>query len=129
MISNITQSSLLKYWEFDPYKEEHEDKRDDSTARRQSSDSSDTTRVEHESPSPKPKRKWGFLRKEKKSVDLDHGEEKEPPKPMKKMPVIFFDEAHKLFVFICHIRWSLADFQRLTQARSHSDQRSNEMSP
>lgn len=89
----------MKYWEFDPFGEEGRDRQDDKTVRRQSSDSSSTTRVDPESPPPKPKRKWGFRRskKDEKAAERDAAErEKEPLKPVKRMPVIFFDEAHKL---------------------------------
>lgn len=86
------QSSLLKYWEFDPSEEEIKDRRDDG----KSSESSDRTKVEHEMPSPKPKRKWGFRRGKKEKLLENDMLEKGPAKPAKKMPVIFFDEAHKL---------------------------------
>jgi hypothetical protein len=69
------------------------------TVHRQSSGSSDTTRVEQDAPPLKPKRKWIFRRGlSKKPNNCENSEEKEPTKPVKKMPVIFFDEAHKLSV-------------------------------
>lgn len=89
----------MKYWEFDPYEDENKDKENNKTVHRQSSDSSSTTRVDPESPPPKPKRRWGFRKaKEARPLSDDHSSEKgkEPKKPAKKMPVIFFDEAHKL---------------------------------
>lgn len=67
------------------------------TVHRQSSSSSDTTRVEPDAQLLKPKRKWGFRRsKDKKTSNCDTAEDKEPIKPARKIPVIFFDEAHKL---------------------------------
>jgi hypothetical protein len=84
----------LKYWEFEPIKEKQTEMK---TVHRQSSGSSDTTRVEPDAQLPKPKRKWGFRRsKDKKIGNCDNTEDKEPIKPTRKMPVIFFDEAHKL---------------------------------
>ena len=84
----------MKYWEFEPFKDEQKEMK---AVHRQSSGSSDTTRVEQDTPPPKPKRKWGFRRsKEKKTDSCENSEEKESIKPVKKMPVIFFDEAHKL---------------------------------
>jgi hypothetical protein len=108
------QNSLLKYWEFQPF--------DDSNSnsgkhpRRQDSDAtSDRTRVDPGSngataPS---KSRWGFpIRKrgKDKAARASHAartsqaegaalKEKENTKPPKKVPVIFFDEAHKLRVF------------------------------
>ena len=94
--SNL-QSSLLRYWEFEPVDEEADRESDKTKTVRQSSDSSSATRVNPEIPSPKPKRKWGFRRtKNKEEVCLEKTEE--PARPAKRMPVIFFDEAHKLFV-------------------------------
>ncbi|KZP22205.1 hypothetical protein FIBSPDRAFT_787379 [Athelia psychrophila] len=113
-LMELFQSSLLKYWEFDPHRddvaaaaadtgsrrsEEHApSEREREQERRHSSESSDTTRVDdHDAPPPKPRRKWGFRRKDKApAADAGAGAEKEAPKPRKKMPVIFFDEAHKL---------------------------------
>jgi hypothetical protein len=84
----------LKYWEFEPVKEELKGLK---AVHRQASDSSDATRVERDTPPPKPKRKWGFRRsKAKQTNNSEHSEEKESVKAPKKMPVILFDEAHKL---------------------------------
>lgn len=93
----LSQSSLLKYWEFEPSIEDIKDRSSDKSVRRQSSDSSDRTRVNSDTPS-KLKRRWTFRKSKeiKKPVESELSEEKEPVKPKKKMPVIFFDEAHKL---------------------------------
>ncbi|KAG5645153.1 hypothetical protein DXG03_006776 [Asterophora parasitica] len=107
-LMELFQSSLLKYWEFKPFEEEenHND-----SGRRHSSDA--TSDVTHVNPgatgtaSSKSKR-WTFRRvskqKGRESLNLprtsnaETGLESEPKKekPPKKMPVIFFDEAHKL---------------------------------
>ena len=84
----------MKYWEFEPVEDEQKEIKE---VHRQSSESSDTTRVDRDSPPPKPKRKWGFRKnKDKKANSSEVSEEKESIKPAKRMPVIFFDEAHKL---------------------------------
>ncbi|KAJ6588325.1 hypothetical protein B0H19DRAFT_1205842 [Mycena capillaripes] len=83
-LMELFQSSLLKFREFEPISEEP----------------SETPH--HEPPqSDNPKRRHFFSRKDKgknKATPTEHSE-KEPPektKPAKKIPVIFFDEAHRL---------------------------------
>ncbi|KAE9390639.1 hypothetical protein BT96DRAFT_833178 [Gymnopus androsaceus JB14] len=107
-LMELFQSSLLKYWEFDPYKEE--DAKAKKGHREEESGSSSSTRVNESNgtASSKPERN-GRLRnllhfKAKHADQSSQGrsekeKEKEaerPKRPAKKMPVIFFDEAHKL---------------------------------
>ncbi|PPQ77918.1 hypothetical protein CVT25_015393 [Psilocybe cyanescens] len=114
--SNIktSDSSLLKYWEFQPVVEDKDDKSNDShqQARRQGSndtEGSNKTRVERGSPDSGSKSRWGFRSwgktkanrnalqaNRESSAENEKGKEKVKEKPAKKMPVIFFDEAHKL---------------------------------
>ncbi|KAF7968000.1 hypothetical protein HWV62_32198 [Athelia sp. TMB] len=109
-LMELFQSSLLKYWEFDPPKDDAssrqstDSKPSTTTATATSTDaharhsvqSSESTRVEHEAPVQK-RRRWGFRRKERAPLaSIGEEKEKEEAKPLKKMPVIFFDEAHKL---------------------------------
>ncbi|KDR77131.1 hypothetical protein GALMADRAFT_66299 [Galerina marginata CBS 339.88] len=116
-LMELFQSSLLKYWEFQPKLEEkHQNKGDGNSkhARRQgSSDShaSNQTRVERTSGDhgTGTKSRWGFRswrgKASKRESEMANGDQtspaqgekgKEKEKPAKKMPVIFFDEAHKL---------------------------------
>ncbi|TFK75628.1 hypothetical protein BDN72DRAFT_786875 [Pluteus cervinus] len=99
-LMELFQSSLLKYWEFVPI-DKNRSQSVDKYPRRQDSDSSDQTQLDSNPQSaPKSKFKWNFRNRSNK------GKEKEvlPPrtsqieveKKPKKMPVIFFDEAHKL---------------------------------
>jgi hypothetical protein len=94
------QSSLLRYWEFQPADDESSSS---FSKRRQSSDSSVHTRVDPDSPTSPSKRKarwWRFKGKDKeKPTQIEEPKDKEKVKPKKKMPVLFFDEAHKLYVF------------------------------
>jgi hypothetical protein len=94
------QSSLLRYWEFQPADDEASS---NFSKRRQSSDSSVHTRVDSDSPTSPSKRKtrwWRLKGKEKeKQTQVKEPKDKEKVKPKKKMPVLFFDEAHKLYVF------------------------------
>ncbi|KAH7925360.1 hypothetical protein BV22DRAFT_1011455 [Leucogyrophana mollusca] len=96
-LMELFQSSLLKYWEFDPPPQTD---KNGTKAKKGSDVSSDRTHVEATSP----KSRWFFKRKGQGSSDgrrsTEDGsclaKEKEPQKPVKKMPVLFFDEAHKL---------------------------------
>ncbi|TFK31804.1 hypothetical protein BDQ12DRAFT_693507 [Crucibulum laeve] len=104
-LMELFQSSLLKYWEFKPFEDEHN--ASDKHPRRQESDlGSDQTRVDGNGTH---KSRWGFRRGKREARasngDTDgstvlgateKGKGKEKEKPVKKMPVIFFDEAHKL---------------------------------
>ncbi|RDB23416.1 hypothetical protein Hypma_009439 [Hypsizygus marmoreus] len=110
-LMELFQSSLLKYWEFRPFEEEENSNK---RPRRQKSDAtSERTHVDpgaNGTGSSKSKaRKWIFGRgskgKERESPkparnshggENGSGSEKPREKPVKKMPVIFFDEAHKL---------------------------------
>ncbi|KAF9563863.1 hypothetical protein CPC08DRAFT_760631 [Agrocybe pediades] len=121
-LMELFQSSLLKYWEFQPIlkgQENSSEKRSDKHNRRQASGDSNRTHVDRNA-SPdlehKPSR-WGFRSwgRSKGSDYNDHssrgnGHQADKPNtssseqekgkgkemPPKKMPVIFFDEAHKL---------------------------------
>jgi hypothetical protein len=102
---------LLKYWEFKPFEDQNENTSE--RPRRQNSDggSSDKTRVESapESNGAGAKRRWGFRFFKKGKVTnesktsprtpISEGD-KEKVKVFKKMPVLFFDEAHKLYVHL-----------------------------
>ncbi|GLB39892.1 hypothetical protein LshimejAT787_0704020 [Lyophyllum shimeji] len=107
-LMELFQSSLLKYWEFRPL--EGEEQRNNGKRRQSSDATSDHTHVNigsNGASSSKSKR-WTFLRNSKsKGRDSpklprssNGGEngvhEKPKEKPRKKMPIIFFDEAHKL---------------------------------
>ncbi|KAJ8083104.1 hypothetical protein PM082_008972 [Marasmius tenuissimus] len=121
-LMELFQSSLLKYWRFDPFANE-EDGKGKRGHKEEYSSSSATTDRTHVNPNGnhqqssdhgqgQGKKKWklrNLLRdrnKEKKRTDENpqrrhEVEEQEPPReererPAKKMPVIFFDEAHKL---------------------------------
>ncbi|KAF8062301.1 hypothetical protein FPV67DRAFT_1783190 [Lyophyllum atratum] len=109
-LMELFQSSLLKYWEFRPH--DREDNHGLANGkRRQSSDAtlnSDHTHVNAGSngASSNKSKRWTFLRgskskardsaKPRPSNGQNGNPEKEHSKPIKKMPVIFFDEAHKL---------------------------------
>ncbi|PPR00950.1 hypothetical protein CVT24_000257 [Panaeolus cyanescens] len=114
-LMELFQSSLLKYWEFQPHSDEHSDTSSSSSkhARRHDTDNTDTsggTRVEHGSEKSGTRTRWGFkMWGKKKQHDPRSSQHftaenlaaqekgKEPQKPVKKkMPVLFFDEAHKL---------------------------------
>jgi hypothetical protein len=100
---------LLRYWEFNPTIENASDR-----SRRQDSDQSldsDRTRVEQDSNPATPKRRWGFktLKKSRKGNSIQAEtltqspeSDKENASRPKKMPVLFFDEAHKLYVHPSH---------------------------
>ncbi|KAK0474960.1 hypothetical protein IW261DRAFT_1649065 [Armillaria novae-zelandiae] len=92
-LMELFQSSLLKYWEFQPCVEGSKHNNRDS-----GSIHSDRTRVETNTS----KSRWSFRKRPKSRAsqpDLSEHSEKGKEKsklPPKKMPVIFFDEAHKL---------------------------------
>ncbi|KAG1773659.1 hypothetical protein EV702DRAFT_570166 [Suillus placidus] len=103
-LMELFQSSLLKYSEFEPSEQPPE-----SGKRKKDSDvSSDRTKLNSSSPSPSHKSRWLFKRKGKKpcdgqqnpelssSVVNSNAREKEREKATKRIPVVFFDEAHKL---------------------------------
>jgi hypothetical protein len=92
-LMEMFQSSLLKYWEFQPIVEEQQEARSDSE--------SESTHVE--GGPPKSHFRWAsFGRRNSKNrtapVESEPKVDGKKPKekPEKKMPVIFFDEAHKL---------------------------------
>ncbi|KAK0183903.1 hypothetical protein F5146DRAFT_1067861 [Armillaria mellea] len=92
-LMELFQSSLLKYWEFQPCVEGSKRNNRDS-----GSIHSDRTRVETNAS----KSRWSFRKRPKHRAsqpNLSENSEKSKEKsklPPKKMPVIFFDEAHKL---------------------------------
>lgn len=103
-LMELFQSSLLKYSEFEPPEQPPENGK-----RKKDSDvSSDRTKLNSSSPSPSHKSRWIFKRKGKKQCDGQQNHElsplmanctareKEHEKPPKRIPVVFFDEAHKL---------------------------------
>ncbi|KAG1767834.1 hypothetical protein EDD22DRAFT_279019 [Suillus occidentalis] len=103
-LMELFQSSLLKYSEFEPPEQPPENGK-----RKKDSDvSSDRTKLNSSSPSPSHKSRWIFKRKGKKPCDVQQNHElsplmanttareKEHEKPFKRIPVVFFDEAHKL---------------------------------
>jgi hypothetical protein len=114
----IPQTSLLKYWGFQPFEDNMDSNNgnDGKRPRRQDSDTtSDKTHVEPGSngATSSSKSRWGFRIRNKgkgktprpsqaartSQAEEEALKEKENIKPPKKMPVIFFDEAHKLWVF------------------------------
>lgn len=103
-LMELFQSSLLKYSEFEPPEQPPENGK-----RKKDSDvSSDRTKLNSSSPSPSHKSRWIFKRKGKKQCEGQQNHElsplianctareKEHEKPPKRIPVVFFDEAHKL---------------------------------
>ncbi|KAG2057990.1 hypothetical protein BDR06DRAFT_951107 [Suillus hirtellus] len=102
-LMELFQSSLLKYSEFEPSEQppEHGKRKKDSDM------SSDRTKLNSSSPSPSHKSRW-FKRKGKKPCDGQQNQEvsssmansnareKSHEKAVKRIPVVFFDEAHKL---------------------------------
>ncbi|KAG1752114.1 hypothetical protein EDB19DRAFT_1893041 [Suillus lakei] len=104
-LMELFQSSLLKYSEFEPSEEQPPA----NGKRKKDSDvSSDRTKLNSSSPSPSHKSRWFFKRKGKKPCDGQQNQElsssmvnsnvreKEHEKATKRIPVVFFDEAHKL---------------------------------
>ncbi|KAF8842845.1 hypothetical protein BDN67DRAFT_965290 [Paxillus ammoniavirescens] len=94
-LMELFQTSLLKYAEFEPPEDISEFTHQ---GRKESDISSERTQVNN-SPPPHQHR-WFFKRKDRKASDGARGMSssviKEPEKLSKKMPVLFFDEAHKL---------------------------------
>ncbi|KAG7089400.1 hypothetical protein E1B28_011088 [Marasmius oreades] len=102
-LMELFQSSLLKYWKFEPFV-------DGDNRKKVESDTASTSDQTHVNPHSRGqhKRKWKLrnLLNDRSKKDrtgdrrpADHGQENsraEKTKPVKKMPVIFFDEAHKL---------------------------------
>ncbi|KAG6333108.1 hypothetical protein ID866_5983 [Astraeus odoratus] len=96
-LMEMFQSCLLRYAEFEPPVELA------FLGKKGSSISSDRTQVNH---SPPPNKRWFFHRNGRRSSDgaqelsstaiNSNPREKEPERPVKKMPVLFFDEAHRL---------------------------------
>ncbi|KAF9485627.1 hypothetical protein BDN70DRAFT_870925 [Pholiota conissans] len=119
-LMELFQSSLLKYWEFQPDLPDSESDTSVSGSHRRREASTDTqnsnkTRVERASQDSGTKSRWGFKSWGKKrgnqngtatarssqqansdTMAAENEKKKEKEKPAKKMPVIFFDEAHKL---------------------------------
>lgn len=107
-LTSLIQCSLLKYSEFEPPEQPPENGK-----RKKDSDvSSDRTKLNSSSPSPSHKSRWLFKRKGKKPCNgqQDHelsplmansnARDKEHEKAPKRIPVVFFDEAHKLWVHL-----------------------------
>ncbi|KAG6841054.1 hypothetical protein C0991_002265 [Blastosporella zonata] len=104
-LMELFQSSLLKYWEFRPL-ENGDSNGHEYGKRQQSSDNaSEQTHVDPGTSGPSPRSKrWTFRRsfkgkarepqKPARTSNVENGTYNR--KPSKKMPVIFFDEAHKL---------------------------------
>jgi hypothetical protein len=93
-LMEMFQSSLLKYWEFQPKLDTKKSADDHKTLERKQSLDSSSTRS---------KRRWifrhGNYSKDKSSQATMVNSEKADEKrelPQKKIPVFFFDEAHKL---------------------------------
>ncbi|KAF8153053.1 hypothetical protein B0H34DRAFT_722079 [Crassisporium funariophilum] len=113
-LMELFQSSLLKYWEFRPVLDDRSDTTSGNSkhARRQASSESDRTRVERANSDLDTKSRWGFkswgkgkgnhkratLSRQAQNPEniVQQEKQKEKEQPSKKMPVIFFDEAHKL---------------------------------
>ncbi|KAG6914846.1 hypothetical protein DXG01_014978 [Tephrocybe rancida] len=107
-LMELFQSSLLKYWEFRPLENGDNNGHGCGKGRRQSSDNtSEQTHVEPDSNGPPTNSKrWTFRKswrgkgrespKPSRTTNVEGGHDKRTDKLIKKMPVIFFDEAHKL---------------------------------
>ncbi|KAF8895884.1 hypothetical protein CPB84DRAFT_1815939 [Gymnopilus junonius] len=111
-LMELFQSSLLKYCEFQPETDNgHDDSSKDSSKppRRQASADTDRTHIDHASDSSWSKSRWGLRswgktkasRSEARhtpvqSMPAEKEKGKAKERPPKKIPVIFFDEAHKL---------------------------------
>ncbi|KAF9467176.1 hypothetical protein BDZ94DRAFT_1186225 [Collybia nuda] len=107
-LMELFQSSLLKYWEFQPVLDHGDSQDNHQPPHRQGSDASDRTQVNATSTARRSFRaKWfqrGSKGKERDTSNPHRSSQngdatrpiKEKEKPTKKMPVIFFDEAHKL---------------------------------
>lgn len=81
-LMELFQSALLHYWEFEPKSSD-------------ASTSSDETKVEKPSKKGHKKEIPGEAERSAEKVPEDH---EHSDKPQKRVPVIFFDEAHKLLV-------------------------------
>lgn len=105
-LMELFQSSLLKYRDFQP--ENEESKHGPRRPRRPSTTPSDNTTVDLDPSPTKRKPRWNLrkrLMKKKYKAQVEqepigngngNGVEKDLDRPKKKMPVIFFDEAHRL---------------------------------
>ncbi|XP_006455224.1 hypothetical protein AGABI2DRAFT_180378 [Agaricus bisporus var. bisporus H97] len=97
-LMELFQNSLVKYWEFIPSGERA---RSPESHKQNSEITSDATRIDLQHASTTPKRKkrlFGRWRVKRKAAERTTPVEEPKPKvkPVKRMPVIFFDEAHKL---------------------------------
>ena len=102
------KSALLRYWTFDP--SDTAILNDDSKRRQNSgTPSSDKTRVDPGSPASDSDRRFKWWRgtgkgkardKETERVESLKEKRKRIEKRGKKIPVLFFDEAHKLYVLL-----------------------------
>ncbi|KAG6811758.1 hypothetical protein H0H92_005955 [Tricholoma furcatifolium] len=108
-LMELFQSSLLKYWQFTPLESSEKNGND---KRRQPSDNDNASEQTHVEPvsngQPTKSKRWTFRRsfkgKWRESVKSSkaprtsnvEGNERRSEQVFKKMPVIFFDEAHKL---------------------------------
>lgn len=107
-LMEMFQSSLLKYWEFEP---EMEGDNSGGKSKHDRDASSERTHVEAHAQPPKSHFRWPSFGKRRRQnggaalgirsqdPNTEQKEDSEKPKkekPIKKMPVIFFDEAHKL---------------------------------
>jgi hypothetical protein len=88
---------------------------------------SDGTRVEQDSDPATPKRRWGFktLKKPRKDTNIQTeartqspDSDKENSARPKKMPVLFFDEAHKLYV---HLSQAIPNLIHIDLHQTYSD--------
>ncbi|KAG5636872.1 hypothetical protein H0H81_006533 [Sphagnurus paluster] len=102
-LMELFQSSLLKYWEFQPYVEEEH--HTNGKQRQSSEATSDQTHVNpgNSAATLNKSKRWTFRRTSKTkrresepASETLNNPETPKPKQTKKMPVIFFDEAHKL---------------------------------
>ncbi|KAH9929010.1 uncharacterized protein BXZ73DRAFT_48308 [Epithele typhae] len=94
-LMELFQSSLLRYWNFQPSPEALQAKR-----REEHEDGPNKAKGRQEKPS-WPHRMFSMRRKQAEKAARENGDatqtqEKKPEAPMKKIPVFFIDEAHKL---------------------------------
>lgn len=87
----IAQSSLLRYWEFKPKVDENSEESKQSKEVSEESGASETAHGSNASENTQHERKG-------EKTSEGQGNEKESSKSSKKIPVFFFDEAHKLYV-------------------------------
>ncbi|KIK68285.1 hypothetical protein GYMLUDRAFT_35665 [Collybiopsis luxurians FD-317 M1] len=108
-LMELFQSSLLKYWEFDPLKEERKKERDEKSQSSSKTRADDRNSNESKLSKPRSNRRFRNLfhlrgqnnatSPQQHSGQIEKQQEEEQERrqvPAKKMPVIFFDEAHKL---------------------------------